>query len=132
MCEGFLVSGLEVVFFWLPILRTTEVLANENNERCYKYMHFWCLFGLLLSIEFLSFQLLFLIPFYRLIRLVLLIWIQLDDCKNSVKWVDVAKPFVNRHSQLIEAFFEFIESSVRRLKQITGSLFKKRTKTKEF
>ncbi|ETO32864.1 hypothetical protein RFI_04251 [Reticulomyxa filosa] len=113
LCEGYLLLILEQVFFWLPVIRTGEVLRGKKAQLYENYISFWFLFGLLISIEFITCKLLFSIPFYSVLRLILVIWAQLDNCSKSVACVHFLTPLLEQNGRLIDTAFETVDRTIK-------------------
>jgi len=104
---------LENVFFWLlPILRTTQVIREKKDSLNKQYMSFWTLLALLLSVEYLTLNFVFWLPFYRVLRLAFVIWIQMDECRQSLAFINLSKPVVDDNRENLDRVFQKVDKLV--------------------
>ena len=127
----FLVLGLIILFspigsfmatflvFTIPAFKTFQALETESKHDDIRLLTFWIVFGFLYSFDqTLSFLLGF-IPFYYILRTVVIFYIFLPQSGSAEKiYKNLIEPFFTKYQKKIDEVVTPIEEKTRRLSQI--------------
>jgi len=104
------------VFVWIiPSYMTVQVIKNEAKTAKYSrnYMCFWIIMAVLWALEYTLLYLFTSWTFYRIVRLVGVILLQIDHCGNSAAAFAMIKPLISReHEEKLAQILDSVTSEI--------------------
>jgi len=104
------------VFVWIvPSYMTVQVIKNEKKTEKYgrNYMCFWIIMALLWALEYTVFYLFCSWTFYRIVRLMAVVMLQIDHCGNAAAAFTLVKPLISReHEEKLAQILDSVTSEI--------------------
>ena len=109
--SNFIVTIIAVVY---PVWKSCEAVeTTETLEDDKQWLTYWSIFGLFNFIDNLGASVLSYIPFYYLIKLLILIWLQNPMTNGAtIVYNKYVRPVQRKHANVIEDIAEAIESFI--------------------
>eukprot|EP01084_Bolivina_argentea_P065727 119814_1 len=111
---NFLFERINDIFVWiLPSYMTVHVIKEEKVTYYQNYLCFWVILAIILGIEHVTFYLFYYILFYRIIRLLFVIWLQIDYCNNSFNVFSKIRPYISKaHEKKLEEALNAVTNKI--------------------
>jgi len=97
----FFFERIDDVFIWiLPLYMTVQVVKQESMKEKYQnYLSFWAILAIILGLEYVTFGLFYRLAIYRVLRLIFVIWLQIDYCVYAKSTFEKLTPFISKHHE---------------------------------
>jgi len=106
----------EHIIEWiLPIYMTTYIIRAGEQSKYNNYMCFWFFASVLFLIDCLTGFILYHFYFYRLLRFLFILWIQIDGCHNSVYLMQFISPSIDYYRTLIDEMLTIVQPNIDKL-----------------
>merc|ERR1739842_165244 len=77
------------------------------------YLCFWVILALIFGFEHVTLYVFYSMRAYRLLRLLVVIWLQIDYCSNSSNVFGKIKPFISKdHEKILESALDSVTSKI--------------------
>ena len=98
---SFVFERLDDVFVWvLPSYMTVQVMKDESRAAQFKnFLCFWVILSVLLALEYSLLYLFYSMTLYRVARLLLIMWLQMDSCSNAHTALAFIQPFISKEHE---------------------------------
>lgn len=102
------------IFVWiLPSYMTVQMIKDEKKTVKYgtNYLCFWMILAVLWALEYTVLYFFCSMTFYRILRLIAVIWLQVDYCTNAATALALVKPMISReHEEKLAALLDNVHS----------------------
>eukprot|EP01083_Nonionella_stella_P009054 26247_1 len=104
---------LEIIFGTVvPLFRTSEIIRTNTIAKYDNCLSFWCLYGLIGSFEYLTFNLFNNFTAFHIIKLSILIAAQVNDFSTSQYLISIGKPFAEPYTETILDKMQSLDSEI--------------------
>eukprot|EP00484_Ammonia_sp_Unknown_P028552 CAMPEP_0197036042 /NCGR_PEP_ID=MMETSP1384-20130603/13661_1 /TAXON_ID=29189 /ORGANISM="Ammonia sp." /LENGTH=175 /DNA_ID=CAMNT_0042466169 /DNA_START=243 /DNA_END=770 /DNA_ORIENTATION=+ len=69
------------------------------KEKYQNYLSFWAILAIILGLEYVTFGLFYRLAIYRVLRLIFVIWLQIDYCVYAKSTFEKLTPFISKHHE---------------------------------
>merc|ERR1712110_111452 len=94
---------------------TVQIIKDEAKMAKYgkNYLCFWAILAILWALEYTILYFFCGMNFYRVLRLALVIWLQVDYCGNAATLFLLVKPLISKeHEERLQAVLENVTSEI--------------------
>jgi len=104
------------IFVWImPSYMTVQVIKDEKKTVAYSknYMCFWIILAVLWALEYTILYFFCSMTLYRVVRLALVVWLQIDYCGNAATAFTLVKPLISKdHEEKLAGILESVTSEI--------------------
>jgi hypothetical protein len=93
-----------VLTIYFPVIWSLKVIDNKETENFKQWLAYWIFFSLFVLIDMMSAIIIKIIPFYFIIRTIVLLWMSLPSIKGALKVYDLLIVQLLKLSRTIELF----------------------------
>jgi hypothetical protein len=113
---GFVWCRLEdILLILFPLYLTANILHKQEKKYYTNLMCYWAIIGIIYGIEYITFFIFYRYILYRIIRLLFIIYLQLNYCENaSILMKQQVNPLVDPNEKIIEETFMTVSNIMNR------------------